>query len=268
MKLSKSERVQYEKNPLIEVLAQIRFPRKLEIEQKLPAEFQKKISGTFPFMETQSTTQISVSVNEDGKQSIKQIPSSFYNFLSLDKKNRITLASDYISFTTTDYTRWESFRPHLLEAFKFLQEIYDVNVCTRIGLRYKDLINRTELNLEGVSWLKLIKPQLTGVLNFSSLFEGQIIENDIPVCQSAYQFNLETCSAILQTGLIEIQGAKDKCFLIDTDFFILGTFEPKIEAIKTHLENLHENAGALFHHCIEEQLRAALKPKPVSAVTN
>ena len=44
MKLKNHTRTYFEKNPIEEVIAQIRFPRNMEIESGLPVSFQKNIS--------------------------------------------------------------------------------------------------------------------------------------------------------------------------------------------------------------------------------
>jgi len=46
-----SERVIYEKAPLVQVICQLRFPQILRIESQLPVEFQERIRDAFPILE-------------------------------------------------------------------------------------------------------------------------------------------------------------------------------------------------------------------------
>ena len=50
MKLKTKERTFFKNNPIKEVIAQVRFPENLEIQDSLPVAFQKEITKDFPYM--------------------------------------------------------------------------------------------------------------------------------------------------------------------------------------------------------------------------
>lgn len=49
MPFPQTERVQYKKSPLIEVISQLRFPPVLKIDSVSPANFQDEIRSDFPY---------------------------------------------------------------------------------------------------------------------------------------------------------------------------------------------------------------------------
>ena len=56
MRLKQWDRVRYTKNPLVEVVAQVRFPRILEIDDQLPSDFQRALRQDYPLLEVQEET--------------------------------------------------------------------------------------------------------------------------------------------------------------------------------------------------------------------
>jgi uncharacterized protein (TIGR04255 family) len=51
MPFKETQRVIYNKNPLIQVVSQLRFPRILAIDEKQPVDFQEKIRQEYPLFE-------------------------------------------------------------------------------------------------------------------------------------------------------------------------------------------------------------------------
>lgn len=101
MKLPNYERVIYEYNPLIEVIAQLRFPTILRITHKEPVDFQDSVRFEYPFFEAYKNLQIPTELSN----LLTQFSSNFttdwtYQFKSEDlrwhlsiDKNSITLAA-------------------------------------------------------------------------------------------------------------------------------------------------------------------------------
>ena len=63
MKLPDYERVIYEYNPLIEVIAQIRFPTILKITSQEPVDFQDSVRFEYPIFEASRNVQIPVELS-------------------------------------------------------------------------------------------------------------------------------------------------------------------------------------------------------------
>ena len=52
MKFPESPRVRYSRNPLLEVICQLRFPKILSIETEVPVGFQEDIRSEYPVFKT------------------------------------------------------------------------------------------------------------------------------------------------------------------------------------------------------------------------
>ena len=60
MPIPHRDRVIYGRNPLQEVVCQIRFPRLLDIDAEVPARFQSAIAEDYPLLAVRSVFQLTV----------------------------------------------------------------------------------------------------------------------------------------------------------------------------------------------------------------
>jgi hypothetical protein len=95
------QRVIYGKNPLVEVVFQVRFPRFLSIETEPPSEFQKLLMSDFPFYEQRKVFQFTIS---SGPTERSETQGTIHAFMSANRNVTIMLASDSLSvyLTTTN----------------------------------------------------------------------------------------------------------------------------------------------------------------------
>jgi uncharacterized protein (TIGR04255 family) len=266
MKLKPIKRFQYKKNPLIEVVAQLRFPRLLQIQEQLPLEFQNKILDEYPILEVHNEA-LSVVIGGPGGK-LDDVPGSpVYNFSTADRKWRISLASDFIALSCNQYEGWEKFKPRLLEVIKLVVGIYQIKFWTRLGLRYRDLIIREDIGLEKELWRNLISLQLLGLgIADHIATDKQISELDVVEQQGFINLRLEDCNVGLRHGLIRRQEDPAKmAYMIDSDFYV-DKQNPEgmnVNAVARLLEKFHANAGSLFRGCIQDKLHNALEPKEI-----
>ncbi|MGA7194581.1 MAG: TIGR04255 family protein, partial [Anaerolineales bacterium] len=183
-----AHRVIYKKNPLVEVICQFRFPPILSIETEVPAKLQEAIRNMYPLFTENAEilfTIPNVSNNVDAAvaQKLEFPPSSInrknYEFRSADENWKINLTRDFLALSTTHYHRWEEFSAQLDQAFHAFIEIYSPAYFSRIGLRYRDIINRSVLSLEGANWSDLLKPYVLGILNDPAITANVIATTNI-----------------------------------------------------------------------------------------
>lgn len=158
-----SPRVIYGRPPLRSVVCQLRFPTVLRIETTVPADFQDSIRQAYPLYERGNLVGLPLP--------IEQIPSEVQQLLgasnlraphvfkSADGASTIQLLPDSITLTTTKYERWEFFRRSADAAVNALIRIYSPSFVTRVGLRYTNVVLRSEANVEGQEWTKLLDPR-------------------------------------------------------------------------------------------------------------
>src|SRR5262249_11181705 len=90
---------------------------------------------------------------------------SVFEFISEDEIWKVGLTREFISVSTKRYITWEEFKQHLQPALDALTVEYAPSFFSRIGLRYRDLIQRSQLNLSKFHWSQLLKPHIAGELS-------------------------------------------------------------------------------------------------------
>ncbi|WP_210246032.1 TIGR04255 family protein [Rhizobium sp. SJZ105] len=250
--LDNYERVIYRKNPLVEVLAQIKFPTSLLIASTLPTQFQQELLDSYPIFEPQGALHVDI---EGGNPNA--VMTNQYLFKSGDDRWSVTLASDSLTLSTSDYVRWEEFSYRLREIINALLKCYKIGSFSRIGLRYRDIIDPEPLDLLGCAWAELITPVLLGIFDAPEL--GEIV---VDHTASAATFAVEDFRVNLQTSFVLNQN-ENKAFLIDSDFFQVAVSTAGVENAIGVLSRLHTYSGPVFRFCITEKLHQALGPEPV-----
>ena len=75
------------------------------------------------------------------------IPAIFH-FSSQDGQRKFSACADFVAFSTSTYTEWKDFKASFMEGFAAFAAIYGGQAAVRrVGLRYKDLIEREPLTV-------------------------------------------------------------------------------------------------------------------------
>jgi uncharacterized protein (TIGR04255 family) len=257
-----SPRVKYKKNPLEQVICQLRFPTILRIGSHPPVEFQEGIRQQFPVLHINEESNISV------PQEVMQLfPAAMqaafkrnktYVFISENESWTLSLNEESIALTTSQYSRWEEFKDYLDGALNLFVEIYKPTFFSRIGLRYRDVIKRSKLGMSNsVSWSELLKSHIAGELAQGPI-ESAVVEK---ISHLLIKLDDDIGFVRLQHG-IATDEEKENCYLIDSDFFS----EDRIrfnDAISL-LDKFNSNGRRLFQWCITEKLHDAMAPEAIS----
>lgn len=254
MEFPDAKRVIYEKNPLVEVVCQLRFPRQLALAERLPAEFQARLGVAYPFVELRDVLQISLSQGEDAT------PTRYphYDFLPEDRSVRVTLTSEFIAVSTDSYDRWERFEAHLDSALRALIASYSVPFFSRIGLRYVDVISREQLEIPDKRWSDLIRRSALGLLA-----EDEVPVDDVVELVAATVVGLaDGGKATLRTALgkHERTGA-ETVFIIDSDFFADEVRVKGAEDAVAICRRFNKVSGRAFRWLIRDELHERLGPQ-------
>lgn len=264
MNLPEFERVIYKRNPLMEVVCQLRFPPILKISHQEPVEFQDAIRFKYPLFETarpQFPSEISQVVQQLGLPFQSDVT---YSFKSEDQRWSLSVTKDFIALTTSSYERYEQFKQRLEEALEIFESIYKPSFYTRVGLRYQDLIIRSKLGIEDKNWPELIAEHVASELhepNFSPSI--QTIMKNLVLKTEVGQINLNH-------GLVNVKEAQSDsseiAYLFDADFYT----EQKIESnrdVWNLLNQFNQSAGRLFRWSITDTLHNAMQPQSVEPVS-
>jgi uncharacterized protein (TIGR04255 family) len=275
MRIFKADnRVLYQNNPLVEVICQARFRRS---EILTPPEGFLTDLATAGYSKTFSLAPINIQVNVAGQgaggiEHHIAVPAPevgglhSFNCTTEDDNWTVSFNAENLSLSCKNYTTWSEFRPRFIEAQKLYGKWYPQSKAVRLGLRYKDVIDREKLGLVQKQWHSLIQPFLLGALSVGVFADGETIpESRVSGCLTQAIVALDDCSLTLQTALLRAVSDQSKtAFLIDSDFSknseeILDLAYSD-DILNSSLEALHENAGAMFRRVITEELHGALGP--------
>lgn len=255
----RSAHVIYEQSPLAEVICQLRFPPILRISSESPAMFQEQIRGAYPlFREKTGPAPLSL---PEGLAHVLQVDLSVvprgqnYDFLSEDEYWTVGLTREFIALSTTNYDTWEDFRNHLRLPLSRLVDLYSPAFFSRIGLRYRNLIRRSQVGLDESPWADLLEPHIAGELKGPEVaVKIKSAQRDILIATDVFDGDVR-----IRHGLVSDEKG-EQCYTIDSDFFTTKRTDTG-NAIEV-LDEFNKIAGRLFRWCITDELHEALGPRP------
>jgi uncharacterized protein (TIGR04255 family) len=262
MAFPEADRVIYEKNPIEEVVCQLRFPAVLKIETEPPAEFQEGIRSDYPFYASKPSVKLPAALPPEMAALLgTDIPSGFgrtvHEFGSRDAKWTLCLARDFLAVRCLSYDRWENFVAHLRRPLEALREVYRPAFFSRLGLRYRDVIRRSILGLERAPWAELLQPAVAGALACSE------IAADIEHAAQELLMRLPDSRSQVHVhhGLTVDPRTQEPCYVIDADFF--NQQQSELSDALERLNFLNHQSRLFFRWCIRDRLHQAMRPRPV-----
>jgi len=261
--------IQYNRNPLINVICQVRFPPILTISETLPAAFQDELRHQYPQFKSLTEQQFHFNFEQDqsgtfSASAIDQTDTAKnYHFASADGVWGVNLTNTFLAVSTSHYSSWEEFMGRVQKIVTVFNRLYSPAFFERVGLRYINAIQRTRLNLPPATpWTKLICPFALGFLSedtirdkvsgFNSITE---ITNDNGVIT-----RIVTALGQVKNNTQAEQYVPEISFIIDTDSFS-GKVNNVSESI--NLEKLHQTATEIFQSVITKELHTAMEPMPI-----
>lgn len=256
------QRYIYEKNPLEQVICQVRFPPILRIAEEVPAEFQERIRRDYPLFESRS--QIPASLPDEVLRVITHTGGPEWqryvsDFSSENGNWTVSLASGFLALTTKQYTRWEVFSERLESVLNALVAEYNPAFYTRVGLRYRDIIKRSKIGLDDVSWSNLLDSQIAGELASYEVSHNlrEKLTNTLVALDNDGEF------VRIHHGLGRDNRDEEIVYLVDSDFFTEKRVP--IEELSNLLDVFNRYGRNLFRWCIKDKLHEAMEPHPLDS---
>lgn len=255
-------RVLYNNNPLAQVVCQLRFPPILSIDANIPADFQEFVRADFPnFAEaSEFKFEIPSPVREQipaelFRQVAQSASNKNYKFSSAEEDWNINLTRTFVSLSSTNYRRWEEFRTRLELPLQALIEIYRPDYFSRVGLRYVDLIRRSDLNLEDSAWSELLSPYVIGMLASPDTVDF------VTGLEASQEIELagNDGTARIISRLVNSDDPPEVSFVLDSDFFKRSRTE--IDDSMHVLDFFNTRSSRLIRWAITDRLHDALGPE-------
>ena len=263
-----SDREIYNDNPLEEVIFQLRFPSILSISSEPPAKFQGEIRSEYPWYAQQSPP----SVPEMPAEMKASLPPEIRDALpafglvhgpvshTFENENRtraIQLTQESIAVSDRRYDQWGQFRTEIERAESVLREIYAPAFYTRIGLRYRDALDRSHYGLESVPWSQLLNSDFLGVLG-SQKIAKDVVRSNTQVLLTISDVN--GGQVLLQHGLVVRDDGDPPVYVIDADFSTQNRCDH--DAAFKAANKFNRWAGHLFRWAITDDFRTAMGFRP------
>jgi uncharacterized protein (TIGR04255 family) len=254
-------RIKFHKNPLIEVVCQLTYVSPIlgmEDASKL-VNLHAIIKDKLPLFKKAKA--VSLHVNADN-QAVNQIEKPVYEFASIDEQTKITVDADGISCVTTNYVSKEVFFEYINEVYNALEELGFITVpFKRIGLRYKDVIQRSVLGdqIAKSKWSDLLRDSLTSIFSDND-FSANVLGTQSNVVIKLNDVG-DNARMNANYGIVTHAKTQEECFIIDSDFYIEGVLN--YGAASSFLSSANIKSRNFFQWCIKPRLYEALEPEDI-----
>jgi uncharacterized protein (TIGR04255 family) len=200
--------------PLVRVIAQVRFPEILSIEQRsFVAPFQEALRHAYPVLRLDQTP--GVLVGAIGVVAAK--PMLAWRFNDIDGNWRVSLTSEFLALETTKYTSRSDFFARLRVALDALSEHFDPKQVDRLGVRYIDRITGGAVD----EIAALVRPEVRGIAGtLAASHAGHSLSESLFAVDDARV--LARWGQLPPRGTVDpaaIEPAEEKSWILDLDMF-------------------------------------------------
>jgi uncharacterized protein (TIGR04255 family) len=241
------------RSPLLLVLAQVRFSPILQMDKFIPAIQERLRSEGFPKFQAMQSTTIQI-------PGVTQVPTVNWEFMDREDKKSIVIGTESMAFAISDYSTFEDFRVGLQVALLTVQETVKLELRTRVGLRYIDLV----IPKEGKGVSDYVRPEILGLLQDKLPLQRLAYVSQL-LCQSEIGKLILRCThqiggSVLPPDLQLLRLTLNKPLFLNQEFCVLD-FDHSAEeqsdfdlaAVSTSLNNLHD--------VLDQSFRAVVTPE-------
>ena len=177
-----------------------------------------------------------------------------HKFSTEDKTRLISLNQEFLAISDKKYIRWNDFRHELHQIEEAFRETYGPPFYQRLGLRYRNIVDRNQLQLKSESWAALLNQSLIGSLGSADL------ANDITETRNQTLIKLPNGSNDFIRLVHGLPKGATNLYVIDVDIF--SEERREITHAFESLDHFNTSAFKLFRWCITNRLRDVLEPTP------
>jgi uncharacterized protein (TIGR04255 family) len=260
MHFPETPRVSYEKDTLAEVICQVRFPPILAIGTKPPDDFQERIRDRYPAYRKQgplaAPPEIAGFVAEIGVGPGPELVTHWFE-QGQEGPLAISLGTQFVAVTARVYPGWEAMHTEIERAVDALQAAYAPAFYQRVGLRYRDVLDRQALGLADKDWADLLHPAMVSLLGADL---GIDPSRDRVGTEAILHLDSPEVGRLRLRHGIGLNGGQHT-YELDADFYA-DDLRIQREEVFELLAKFHDQEGHLFRWAVGNDLRTALGPLP------
>lgn len=233
--------------PLLRVIAQLRFPEILSVEQRdFVAPFQEAVRAKYPVLRQEQTEGILL-----GSGSIAPVkPQIAWRFSDTDGHWRVSLTPEFLALETTKYVSRSDFFDRLKAAAEALDEHIEPGQLDRLGVRYIDRITGGAVD----DIAKLVRPEVLGIT-------GTIAAAHATHALSESMFDLADARVLARWGCLPpgatvdpaaIEPAKEKSWILDLDMFSAAPMPFIVDRVVAEAQRYAERIYTVFRWAVTD----------------
>jgi uncharacterized protein (TIGR04255 family) len=234
--------------PLVRVIAQVRFPEILSVEQRdFVAPFQEAVRSKYPVLRQEQTQGLLFSPG--GLATV--MPQTAWRFNDVESLWRVSLTPEFLALETTSYTSRSDFFDRLKAVVEALGEHIEPGQVDRLGIRYIDRITGDAVD----DIARLVRPEVRGI-------SGTIAATHAELALSESRFNLPDARVLARWGclpagatvdLAAIEPATEKSWILDLDMCSTAPMPFDIERVITEAQRYAKRIYTLFRWAVTEE---------------
>jgi uncharacterized protein (TIGR04255 family) len=234
--------------PLVRVIAQVRFPLLLRVEQRdFVAPFQEAIRVDYPVLQQEQIQTLLVA--SDGTTTTqRQIA---WRFEDMARHWRVSLAPEFLALDTTAYTSRSEFFTRLRDVIVALDEHVGPKLVDRLGIRYIDRIAGDAVHeIE-----TLVRPEVRGIL-------GTAVSAHALHTLTESMFAIEGGRLVTRWGLLPadatvdpavIEPISEESWILDIDMFSSEAFAVGVDRIVGDAQRFAERIYTVFRWVVTDE---------------
>jgi uncharacterized protein (TIGR04255 family) len=234
--------------PLVRVIAQLRFPPILSVEQPdFVAPFQNAIRAAYPVLRREQIQTFAFGAAGPSAPP----PQTAWRFGDPEGQFRVTLTQEFVALETTKYTNRSDFFGRLRTLATALGEHFEPGQVDRVGVRYIDRVIGPAL----AELPKLLRPEVCGIA-------GTVAGAHAVHALAETVFQVGDARVVARWGLVPENGVVDpaamepiaeRSWLLDLDMFTAAPAPFDVERIVRQAEGYAERLYAVFRWAVTDE---------------
>jgi len=243
--------------PLVRVIAQLRYPDILSVEQReFVAPFQEAIRAKYPVLRQEQTLALPPGV--PGVTTVR--PQTAWRFGDTDGHWRVSLTPEFLALETTSYVSRSDFLGRLKVIAQALYDHIEPAQLDRLGVRYIDRITGDAVD----DIAKLVRPEVRGIT-------GTVAAAHATHALSEAMFELPDASLLARWGSLPagatvdpaaLEPVNEKSWVLDLDMFSSKPMPFVVERVVDQARRHAERIYTVFRWAVTEEFLVRYGGKP------